>query len=140
MKNTFTDHTNQIEAIKSKNDYIQKSLAEVKSYIDKAKNLDKFKEKDVEFKAYFDNLDQIKNETSKLQANTAETLNVINKLITLSHLSTNESSMMYLHALRTQILSELLLRKQPLSIKRFQRIDISRFRVKLFFYVVLMTK
>ena len=81
MKNTFTDHTNQIEAIKSKNDYIQKSLAEVKSYIDKAKNLDKFKEKDVEFKAYFDNLDQIKNETSKLQANTAETLNVINKLI-----------------------------------------------------------
>ena len=53
----------------------------MKSYIDKAKNLDKFKEKDVEFKAYFDNLDQIKNETSKLQANTAETLNVINKLI-----------------------------------------------------------
>ncbi len=81
MKNTFTDHTNQIESIKSKNDYIQKSLAEVKFYIDKAKNLDNFKEKDVEFKAYFDNLDQIKNETSKLQANTAETLNVINKLI-----------------------------------------------------------
>ena len=81
MKNTFADHQNQIEQIKVKNDYIQKSLAEVKTYIDKAKNLDNFKEKDVEFKAYFDNLEQIKNETSKLQANTADTLNVINKLI-----------------------------------------------------------
>ena len=81
LKTTFSDHTNQIEAIKSKNEYIQKSLAEVKSYIDKAKNLDNFKEKDVEFKAYFDNLDQIKNETSKLQLNTSETLIAINKLI-----------------------------------------------------------
>ena len=81
LKTSFADHSSEIEAIKSKNVYIQKGLAEVKAYIEKAKSLDKFRDKDVEFKAYFDNLEQIRNETSHLQKNSATTLNQIESMI-----------------------------------------------------------
>jgi hypothetical protein len=81
LKASFADHSSEIEAIKNKNAYIQKGLAEVKSYIEKAKSLEKFRDKDVEFKAYFDNLEQIRNETGHLQKNSATTLNQIENMI-----------------------------------------------------------
>ncbi len=80
MKSNFDKHNTEIEAIKSKNTYIQKSLIEMKHFLDKAKNVDRFKDRDIEFKAYFDNLEQIKNETVSLQSNSAAALNSIEKL------------------------------------------------------------
>ena len=64
----------EIEEIKSHNLYIQKSLVELKNLVDKAKNLEEFKEKDVTFNAYFSSLDQIKQDTSNLQSNTETNL------------------------------------------------------------------
>lgn len=81
LKNDFEYHSNEIESIKNKNFYIQKSLNELKALIDKAKNLEKFRDKDVEFKAYFDNLEQIRNETNALQASSSATLRAIENLI-----------------------------------------------------------
>ena len=79
LKKNFDIHSGDIDSIKAKNLYIQKSLVEMKSLIDKAKSLDKLKDKDIEFKAYFDNLEQVKNETISLQANSTQALNAIEK-------------------------------------------------------------
>lgn len=81
LKNNYDEHTREIESIKNKNMYIQKSLIEMKALVDKAKNMEKFNDKDVEFKAYFDNLEQIRNETSQLQTDSANTLKKIEDMI-----------------------------------------------------------
>ncbi len=80
LRSNFDKHSNEIESIKNKNTYIQKSLIEMKHLIDKAKNFDRFKDRDIEFKAYFDNLEQIKNETISLQSNSAAALSSIEKI------------------------------------------------------------
>jgi chromosome segregation ATPase len=85
IKAKYNDYMNQIESIKSRNAYIQKSLAELKSLIDKAKSLERTRDKDVAFKAYYENLEQIRNETISLQVNSAMTLKSINSLIQEGH-------------------------------------------------------
>ena len=74
LSNSFHKQIKEIEEIKSHNLYIQKSLVELKNLVEKAKNLEEFKEKDVTFNAYFSSLDQIKLETSNLQSNTETNL------------------------------------------------------------------
>lgn len=81
LMNSFQNQTNQVDSIKSKNTYIQNSLMELKSHIDKAKNLEKFRDRDVEFKAYYDNLEKIRNESAQLQVNSVNTLKEIEEVI-----------------------------------------------------------
>lgn len=75
------DHSNHIKLIKNRDSYIQNSLIELKSHIDKAKNLEKFRDRDVEFRAYFDNLEKVTNETNELRDNSAKTLKEIEEMI-----------------------------------------------------------
>lgn len=81
LMGNFQNHTNQVDSIKNKNTYIQNSLMELKSYVDKAKNIDKFRDRDVEFKAYYDNLNKIQNESLHLQTSSAKTLKEIEEMI-----------------------------------------------------------
>jgi hypothetical protein len=74
-------HLDNIESIKKKNTYIQKSLIELGALIEKAKSLEKFKDKDVGFKPYFDNLEQIRSETSIFQQNSTSALKQVQDLI-----------------------------------------------------------
>lgn len=83
---------NQIETIKSRNSYIHKSLNELRSLIDKAKNLERTKDKDVAFKAYYENLEQIRTETLSLQQNSGIVLENITKLIEEGHETLDKSS------------------------------------------------
>lgn len=78
---SFQNQSGQVDSIKAKNTYIQNSLMELKSYVDKAKNLEKFRDRDVEFKAYYDNLEKIRNESSQLQVNSVNTLKEIEEVI-----------------------------------------------------------
>jgi chromosome segregation ATPase len=53
----------------------------MRQLIERAKSAGRFKDKDIEFRAYFDNLEQIKNETVTLQANSAAALSSIERLL-----------------------------------------------------------
>ena len=79
--NSYNDRSAELETIKKHNSYIQESLLELKNLIDKAKKLEKFREKDLTFKAYYDSLDRIKNETKILQTNSSKSLELIEKTI-----------------------------------------------------------
>lgn len=81
LMNNFKNQTGQVDSIKERNTYIQNSLMELKSHVDKAKSLEKFRDRDVEFKAYYDNLEKIRNESSQLQINSANTLKDIEEVI-----------------------------------------------------------
>lgn len=78
---SFQNQSSQVDSIKAKNTYIQNSLVELKSHVDKAKNLEKFRDRDVEFKAYYDNLDKIRNESSQLKSNSENTLKEIEGVV-----------------------------------------------------------
>lgn len=78
---SYRNQTGQVDSIKSKNTYIQNSLMELKGHVDKAKSLEKFRDQDVEFKAYYDNLNKIRNESSQLQSNSENTLKEIEEII-----------------------------------------------------------
>jgi hypothetical protein len=80
LKNRFDTQMSQMELIKKKNQFIQSSLSELKALIEKAKNLEEFKSRDVTFKAYFDNLAQIRTETDAMQQNSQQTLALIRDL------------------------------------------------------------
>jgi DNA repair exonuclease SbcCD ATPase subunit len=77
----YAQQMNKIDEIKEQNLYVQKSLADLKALILKAKNVENFSDKDVTFKAYFDNLEQIKNETNHLQQMSTQTLNKIEQIV-----------------------------------------------------------
>lgn len=78
---SFQNQSKQVDSIKEKNTYIQNSLMELKSYVDKAKNLEKFRDRDVEFKAYYDNLEKIRNESEQLQVSSVNTIKEIEEVI-----------------------------------------------------------
>lgn len=92
LKKNFENHNSEIEEIKNKNAHIQKSLAEMKQLIDQAKALEKFRDQDIEFKAYFDNLEQIKNESAQLQASSNEALDTVEKILGQSQVKIDQSS------------------------------------------------
>ena len=77
----YAQQMNKIDEIKEQNLYVQKSLVDLKALILKAKNVENFSNKDVTFKAYFDNLEQIKNETNHLQQMSTQTLNKIEQIV-----------------------------------------------------------
>lgn len=77
----YAQQMNKIDEIKEQNLYVQKSLGDLKALILKAKNVENFSDKDVTFKAYFDNLEQIKNETNHLQQMSTQTLNKIEQIV-----------------------------------------------------------
>ena len=76
----FNTQMKEIEKIKSQNKYIKDSLAELRDNVNRVKNLEEFKEKDVEFNAFFNSLKQIEDDSKVLQ----ETSN--NNLISLKEL------------------------------------------------------
>lgn len=63
----------------------------MKQLIDQAKSLEKFRDQDIEFKAYFDNLEQIKNESAQLQASSNEALDTVEKTLAQSQLKIDVS-------------------------------------------------
>ncbi len=77
----FVEQLKNIDEIKDQNSYAQKSLGELKLLINKAKSIENFDDKDVTFRAYFDNLDQIKNETNHIHDFSTKTLRQIETIV-----------------------------------------------------------
>jgi hypothetical protein len=70
-----------MELIKNKTSYLQNSLNEIRGHIDKAKNLERFKDRDITFKAYVDSLSQIKSNTNDMKAESDNILNSIQNIL-----------------------------------------------------------
>lgn len=93
LSSDFESKNDEIVKIKQQNKYIQSSLAELKSFIEKAKQLEDFKQKDVSFKAFFANLDDIKAETNELQQTSENNLQQVNDLLEEANLSLKSSNL-----------------------------------------------
>jgi thymidylate synthase len=70
-----------LETINNKTAYIENSISELKEIIEKAKNAEKFKEKDVFFKAYIDSFNKLKDESKNVQDNTVLTYDSVKGLL-----------------------------------------------------------
>lgn len=81
MSTKFNSQMKEIENIKSQKKYIKDSLAELRSNVNKVKNLEEFKEKDIEFSAFFNSLKQIENDSQVLQKTSNENLLNLKELI-----------------------------------------------------------
>ncbi|CAF0881627.1 unnamed protein product, partial [Brachionus calyciflorus] len=82
LNENYEMHLKSIDTIKNKTLYIQKSLMEMKLLVDKAKSLEKFKDRDVEFKVYLDNLELIQNETNMLKEQSKNSIQLVTDMIT----------------------------------------------------------
>jgi hypothetical protein len=89
ISDTYNSHLRQMEMIKNKTAYLQNSLNEIKGYVDRAKNLDKFRDRDVTFKAYVDSLGEIKAETNAMKEESQRIINNIQGILKSSELSLN---------------------------------------------------
>jgi len=64
LHDEFKTKMDEIELIRAQNKYVQKSVVELRGFLEKAKSLESFKERDVTFKAFFNSLEQIREENS----------------------------------------------------------------------------
>jgi len=70
-----------LETINNKTAYIENSISELKEIIEKSKNAEKFKEKDVFFKAYIESFNKLKDESKNVQDNTVLTYDSVKGLL-----------------------------------------------------------
>lgn len=82
----------------------------MKGYIEKAKNLGNFKDKDVTFKVYLDNLNQIRSEVNALKDNSTKTVNTIKELIKNAENSLDVSSFAFFSFMFLLLLSDFFSR------------------------------
>ncbi len=91
LHDEFKTKMDEIELIRAQNKYVQKSVVELRGFLEKAKSLESFKERDVTFKAFFNSLEQIREENSVLQKNSDANLKTVKELLTSSEETLVES-------------------------------------------------
>ena len=93
LSGDFKSKNDEINTIKSQNKYIQSSLTELRSFIEKAKNLEDLKQKDVSFKAFFANLEEIKAEATELQQTSENNMQSVSDLLEEANFSLKSSNL-----------------------------------------------
>ena len=64
-----------------KTSYVENSINELKGIIEKAKNAEKFKDKDITFNEYFESFKKLDNESTVVQLSASSTVDSIKEII-----------------------------------------------------------